>query len=64
MGYFDDVKVDIEPFEGGLKVTYVVEEKPTIIKVDFQGNKEFNDDKLKEKITLDCRSNIRHNPDQ
>ncbi len=52
MGYFDDVKVDIEPFEGGLKVTYVVKEKPTIIKIDFQGNTEFKDDKLKEKITL------------
>lgn len=52
MGYFDDVKVDIEPFESGLKVTYVVKEKPTIIKIDFQGNKEFKDDKLKEKITL------------
>ncbi|MBF0506639.1 MAG: outer membrane protein assembly factor BamA [Nitrospirae bacterium] len=52
MGYFDDVKVEIEPFESGLKVTYIVKEKPTIIKIDYQGNKEFKDDKLKEKITL------------
>jgi len=52
MGYFDDVKVNMEPFEGGLKLIYLVEEKPTIIKVDFQGNKEFDDDRLKEKITL------------
>jgi outer membrane protein insertion porin family len=52
MGYFDDVRVEIEPFEGGLKLIYLVEEKPTIIKVDFQGNKEFEDSKLKEKITL------------
>ncbi|MEW5746033.1 MAG: outer membrane protein assembly factor BamA [Nitrospirota bacterium] len=52
MGYFDDVNVTIEPFEGGIKVTYVVKEKPTIIKVDFQGNEEFDNDKLREKITL------------
>ncbi|HXW69541.1 MAG TPA: POTRA domain-containing protein, partial [Dissulfurispiraceae bacterium] len=52
MGYFDDVKVNMEPFEGGLKLIFLVEEKPTIIKVDFQGNKEYDDNKLKEKITL------------
>ncbi len=52
MGYFDDVKVNIEPFEGGLKIIYVVKEKPTIIKVDFQGNKKFEDDKLKEQVTV------------
>lgn len=48
MGYFDDVKVDIEPFEGGYKVIFVIKEKPTIVRVDFQGNKEFGDSKLKE----------------
>jgi outer membrane protein insertion porin family len=52
MGYFDDVQVNMEPFEGGLKLIYIVEEKPTIIKVDFQGNKEYDDNRLKEKITL------------
>ena len=52
MGYFDDVKVEIDPFEGGVKVIYVVKEKPTIIKVEFQGNKELDDAKLKEKITI------------
>jgi outer membrane protein insertion porin family len=52
MGYFDDVKIDIETMEGGLKLIYVVKEKPTIIRVEFQGNKELNDDKLKEKTTV------------
>ena len=52
MGYFEDVKVEIEPFEGGVKLYYIVREKPTIIKVDFQGNKELEDSKLKEKITI------------
>jgi outer membrane protein insertion porin family len=52
MGYFDDVRADIEPFEGGIRLIYVVKEKPTIMKIEFQGNKEFDDSKLKEKITI------------
>jgi outer membrane protein insertion porin family len=52
MGYFDDVRVEIEPFEGGIKVIYIVKEKPTIVKVDFQGNKKYKDDDLKDKIAL------------
>ncbi|MDA8084724.1 MAG: outer membrane protein assembly factor BamA [Nitrospiraceae bacterium] len=52
MGYFDDVRVELEPFEGGIELIYIVKEKPTIIRVDFQGNKEFEDSKLKEKISI------------
>lgn len=52
MGYFDDVRVEIEPFEGGVKLIYAVKEKPTVVKVEFQGNKELADDKLKEKVTI------------
>jgi len=52
MGYFDDVNVSLEPFEGGIKVIYAVKEKPTIIKVDFQGNKEYDDKKLREHVAI------------
>jgi outer membrane protein insertion porin family len=52
MGYFDDVKVEIEPFEGGVRLIFIVKEKPTIVKIDFQGNKEIEDSKLREKITV------------
>jgi outer membrane protein insertion porin family len=52
MGYFEDVKVDIEAFEGGVKLIYIVKEKPTIIRIEFQGNKELDDAKLKEKISI------------
>ena len=52
MGYFDDVKAEIEPFEGGIKLIYVLKEKPTIVKIEFQGNREFDDAKLKEKVTV------------
>lgn len=52
MGYFEDVKIELEAFEGGIRLIYIVKEKPTIIRVDFQGNKELDDAKLKEKITI------------
>ncbi len=52
IGYFDDVRAEIEPFEGGIKLIYVVKEKPTIIKIELFGNKEFDDSKLKEKLTI------------
>lgn len=48
-GYFKDVKVEIEPFEGGVKVIYVVVEKSSIRGVAFYGNNEFEDTKLQEK---------------
>jgi outer membrane protein insertion porin family len=56
MGYFEDVKAEIEPFEGGIKLIYVVKEKPTIVKIDFQGNKKFDESKLKEKLTITAGS--------
>lgn len=52
IGYFDDVRVEIDSFEGGLRLFFIFKERPTIISVDFQGNKEFEIDKLKENITI------------
>ncbi|HBG92974.1 MAG TPA: outer membrane protein assembly factor BamA [Nitrospiraceae bacterium] len=56
MGYFDDVQVEIEPLEGGVRVIYLIKEKPTIISIDFQGNKKQEDSDLKEKITITANS--------
>jgi len=52
IGYFDDIKVDIEPFEGGVKLIFIFKERPTITSIDFQGNREIQTDDLKEQITL------------
>ena len=52
MGYFDDVKAEIEAFEGGVKLIYIVKEKPTIIAVELQGNKKIEESKIREKITI------------
>jgi outer membrane protein insertion porin family len=52
IGYFDDIRVEVEPFEGGLKLTFIFKERPTITSIDFQGNKEFETDELREQITI------------
>lgn len=52
IGYFDDIRVDIDTFEGGVKLSFAFTEKPTIISLDFQGNEEFEADDLKEKVSI------------
>jgi outer membrane protein insertion porin family len=52
IGYFDDVRVEIEQFEGGIKLIFSLKEKPTIVSIDFQGNREYDAEKLRENVTI------------
>ena len=52
LGYFDQVKVDTEGFEGGIKVIFQVTEKPFITEILFEGNKAFKTDDFKDKLTI------------
>ncbi|MEJ2182142.1 MAG: outer membrane protein assembly factor BamA [Nitrospirota bacterium] len=52
MGYFDDVRVEVEAFEGGVRLVYVVKEKPSIRRVTIFGNKEIEKSKLSERLTV------------
>ncbi len=52
MGHFEDVQVRTEGFENGLKVIFVVKEKPLIREITFEGNDELATEKLKEGLTL------------
>jgi outer membrane protein insertion porin family len=52
LGYFDDIRVEVEAFEGGVKLVFIIDEKPKIISIDFQGNKELKTEDLREKITI------------
>ena len=40
LGFFRDVKIDVTPFEGGLRIVFIVEEKPSVAGVRIVGNKE------------------------
>lgn len=52
MGFFDDVQVQTETKTKGVAVTFVVQEKPFVTDIVFDGNDALSDDKLKEVITL------------
>ncbi len=52
LGYFEDVKVEIEAFEGGVRLFYLVREKPAIVRIDLQGNKMIEDAKIREKMSI------------
>ena len=52
LGFFDDVQVRVEDFEGGVKLTYVVTERPFVRDVLFSGNKKHDAATLLEKIEL------------
>jgi outer membrane protein insertion porin family len=52
MGYFDQVSVDAEGFEGGLKLAVLIREKPYIKEIILSGNKKLDSKKIREKVDL------------
>src|ERR1700752_2746487 len=52
LGFFDDVQVKVEDFEGGVKLTYMVVERPFVRDIVFAGNKKEDGATLQEKIDL------------
>jgi outer membrane protein insertion porin family len=52
LGYFDDVQLKVEDFEGGVKVAFVVVERPFVRDIQFAGNKKADAVALTEKIDL------------
>ncbi|MFQ5894312.1 MAG: outer membrane protein assembly factor BamA, partial [Nitrospinota bacterium] len=52
LGFFRDVRVDVEPFEGGLRVIYVVREKPVISRIEVVGHEKLSLEKVRERITV------------
>jgi len=51
LGLFSDVAADVTDFQDGVKITFIVQEKLIVKKIDFKGNKEFSSRKLKEEIS-------------
>lgn len=51
-GFFEDVRVETESSPEGMAVTFVVQEKPFITEIVFDGNEQLTDEKLKEKTTI------------
>lgn len=52
MGWFDDVRVEVDRQADGATVIFMVQEKATIREILISGNEEINDDKIKENIDI------------
>ena len=52
LGFFDDVQAKVEDFEGGVKLTFVVTERPFVRDLNFVGNKHLDSGTLQEKIDI------------
>lgn len=52
MGYFDDLKADAESTDKGKVITFHVKEKPTIRRIKISGNLRFDDEEIKENLTI------------
>jgi len=46
MGYFNDVRIERQDYDNGLEIIYSVEEKPSVRKVKFQGNRIYDEQEL------------------
>lgn len=51
-GYFDDVSADLSDRATGKVLTFIVREMPFIKKIEFRGNSELKEDKLKDSVTI------------
>jgi len=60
MGYFEDVRVEVNDSDKGKLVTFRVEEKPVISQILIQGEKELEEKDIKEVINI--RTNTIINP--
>ena len=60
LGFFDDVQVRTEEFEGGVRVIFAVVERPLLREVSFEGNAELTTEELREKATI--RVGVLYNP--
>ncbi len=60
LGFFDDVRTRVEDFEGGVKLTFEVIERPFVRDVEFSGNRRVSSDTLRDKI--DLKLGVVYNP--
>lgn len=52
LGFFRDLRVGVEPAEGGVEVRFHLTERPTIHAVRFEGYDDVDEDKLRETIDI------------
>src|SRR5262249_6437681 len=51
-GFFDDIEVDLDRSDRGVTLRFTMRERPSIAKIEFEGNDEIDNDDLKEAIEI------------
>ncbi len=52
LGYFNQIEVQSDPFEGGIALVFVFEEKPILTAISFEGNEAIRSESMSEKLSL------------
>ncbi len=52
MGYFEDIRIESKDTTAGKDITFYVQEKPTIRRIEFDGNIVFDSDEIMEALNL------------
>ncbi|MFP4306620.1 MAG: outer membrane protein assembly factor BamA [Desulfococcaceae bacterium] len=52
MGFFDDIRIEAQDGPEGKIITFVVTEKPTVRQVKIAGNRVYDDEELRENLTI------------
>ncbi|MEJ2586361.1 MAG: outer membrane protein assembly factor BamA [Deltaproteobacteria bacterium] len=61
MGFFKDVEMETEDGPKGKVITFVVTEKPSVGKIVFEGNEEFDEDDLNKELGINLYSILDNN---
>jgi outer membrane protein insertion porin family len=61
LGFFKDVQVDVEEFEGGLKVAFIVVEEPLVREVNITGTRAVKLEEVEGKLALKPSSVLNRN---
>ena len=61
LGFFKDVQVDVEEFEGGLRVSFIVVEEPFVREVTIVGAEAIKRDEIEGKLALKANSVLNRN---
>ncbi len=52
MGYFEDIRIESEEGPNGKVIIFNVQEKPTVRRIKFKGNRVFDDKEIKENLSI------------
>ncbi len=50
LGFFTDVRIEQEDYDGGIKVLFVVAEKPVLSEIRIEGNQKLKNDQIKKEM--------------